>query len=561
MYTTEIFWSFFQEYPTLVICNIIISIVYPIQDIGLPMLYGYVIDSVTEGGHRGMIKPFAYVAGMLIFIQLTHVVSDLQDAKFSPTLRNWISKDMVTKIFDVYETQFKELNAGELISQIVKIPYHLSGFAERIKSGIIPHMLTFLIANIYFFYHDKTLGIGLLIMVATFSYSCLNAPFACEKISIEAADDSNELNEQIDDSLRNLISIYSQDQKQQEIDRLKPYEKKYEDSYEKSMKCSINTRLWVLPIILTFLLVFIYRCYTNIKNKKMKIATFVSLFIMLLYVLDCMLLLTEQISDMIFDWGVICGFDEFFEFTNTPNEIYQNMQTQNYDILDKGITLRNISFTYNGANKPILDNFNLNIKKGERIGILGEIGSGKSTVEKLILKLNIPNSGSIYLDGVDYNNITVKEIRKRIGYVPQNPLLFNRTVLENIRYGNNDVTEHDINKLIDDLHLRDEFLKLENGLMTKSGSRGGSLSGGQRQLCTIMRILLSNPEILVLDEPTSNLDEKSKKMMEKLFDLIMKDKTVIIVTHDDTLMKYCDRTIYMKNGIITKDTNNRQYLY
>lgn len=555
MYSAEVIYDFFQENPTLVICNLIISIVYPIQDIGLPILYGQVIDAASENGHEAMIKPFVYVAAMLIFIQLTHVVSDLQDAKFTPSIRNFITDDMVKKILDTYETKYKELSIGEIISQIVKIPYHLSSLADKIKNGIIPHILTFMIANIYFFYYDRTLGIGLLIMVATFTYSCLAAPFKCEKISVQADTDANELNEQIDDSLRNLISIYSQDQKKQEIERLKPYEDAFKKSYQSSMKCSIMTRLWVLPIILIFLLVFIYRCYTMISTKQMKIATFVSLFVMLLYVLDCMLLFTESISDLIFDWGVVCGFDDFFEKSKETDNVTQEIVSiNNVKIPEKGIFFNDVTFTYTKGKLPILDKFTIHIKPGEKLAIIGDIGSGKSTIEKLVLKLNIPDSGEIYLDGKPYCNITVKELRKHIGYVPQNPLLFNRTVIENIRYGNEkSISEQDVVELIENLGLTGEFTKLESGLHTKVDKNGSKLSGGQRQIVTIMRILLSNPEILVLDEPTSSLDEKTKSLMQKLYDQIMENKTVIMVTHDTTLMKYATRTITMVRGKITGD--------
>jgi ATP-binding cassette subfamily B protein len=562
MYSAEVIYDFFQENPTLVICNLIISIVYPIQDIGLPILYGQVIDAASENGHEAMIKPFVYVAAMLIFIQLTHVVSDLQDAKFTPSIRNFITDDMVKKILDTYETKYKELSIGEIISQIVKIPYHLSSLADKIKNGIIPHILTFMIANIYFFYYDRTLGIGLLIMVATFTSSCLAAPFKCEEISVQADTDANELNEQIDDSLRNLISIYSQDQKKQEIERLKPYEDAFKKSYQNSMKCSIMTRLWVLPIILIFLLVFIYRCYTMISTKQMKIATFVSLFVMLLYVLDCMLLFTESISDLIFDWGVVCGFNDFFEKSKETDNVTQEIVSiNNVKIPEKGIYFNDVTFTYTKGKLPILDKFTIHIKPGEKLAIIGDIGSGKSTIEKLVLKLNIPNSGEIYLDGKPYSNITVKELRKHIGYVPQNPLLFNRTVIENIRYGNEKhISEQDVVELIENLGLTGEFTQLESGIHTKVGKHGSRISGGQRQIVTIVRILLSNPEILVLDEPTSSLDEKTKSLMQKLYDQVMVNKTVIMVTHDTTLMKYATRTITMVRGKITgDDTVNRSH--
>jgi len=416
----------------------------------------------------------------------------------------------------------------------------------------LPYSVTFCIAIIYFMYYDITLGIGLLIMVVAFSWSCLMGPVLCKDIALEAAEEANELNEQIDDDLRNLISIYSQDQKVAEVEKLEPFEAKVEKSFEKAMKCSVKIRVWTLPIILIFLAVFIYRCYTMIRDSTMKVSVFVSLFIMLLYVLSAMITLTEQVRDLIFDIGVISGFDAFYaKSLDKESRTNTNTNTQS----DKmGLYIDNVSFTYPGSSASIIENLNLHIKSGEKLGILGDIGSGKSTVEKLILKLNLPSTGNIYFNGRSYNDMSIKEIRRRIGYVPQNPVLFNRTVLENIRYGNEkSVSEQDIINLLNDLNLMQEFDSLETGIHTKVGKNGSKLSGGQRQAVNLLRILLTNPEVLVLDEPTSSLDEKTKKVMEKLFDVIMQNRTVILVTHDDYLKKYATRTISMTKGQIVSD--------
>ena len=553
MYATELLWDFFKTDPLFCLGNLSFSSIYPLSDIVLPIYYGKVIDVVTEpDGHNKMIKPFVIVGILLVAIQILHMMSDLSDAKFTPRLRNFIVSDMTKKIFDTYESNFKEVFTGELISQVTKIPFHMTTMTDKLKCYIIPFLITYGITIIYFTNLDKILGVGLLITITAFLCACLTSPYYCKAIALKSADDANDLNEDIDDDLRNLISIYSQDQKVNELERLKPQEQTVQASFEKAMNCSIKIRLWVLPLIIAFLWVFLWRCYVMIEENRMKVSVFVSLFIMLLYILGSMVTFSEVCRDLIFDFGIISGFDWFFEESKKPEVTPERTYTAN--VPTEGLFLKDVTFAYPGSSTPIVEHLDLNIKSGEKLGIVGDIGSGKSTIEKLILKLNLPDTGEIYFNGKSYNDISIKELRRRIGYVPQNPILFNRTVLENIRYGNeNKVSEEDVIKLLQDLNLIQEFDKLENGIHTKVGKSGSKISGGQRQAVTLLRILLTNPEVLVLDEPTSSLDEKTKKTMEKLFDNVMENRTVILVTHDDYIAKYATRTITLKKGKIVED--------
>jgi len=253
--------------------------------------------------------------------------------------------------------------------------------------------------------------------------------------------------------------------------------------------------------------------------------------------------LTDQVRDMIFEVGIISNFEDMFSYKH----IYKNEDIPDSLIIpQQGLYLYNISFSYSSTLKPTISHFNLYINNGDRICIVGEIGSGKSTILKLLLKLHEPNYGTIFLNGVSYNNISVKNIRKIIGYVPQQPILFNRSILENIKYSNPHVDDEYIINLLYQLNLSE-------GLNTKIGKNGSKISGGQRQLIWSLRILLHNPDILILDEPTASLDEKTKSLLIRLYEHFMTDKTIIMVTHDQTLMKYAKRMIVMDSGKIVND--------
>ena len=224
----------------------------------------------------------------------------------------------------------------------------------------------------------------------------------------------------------------------------------------------------------------------------------------------------------------------------------------------ENIEIENLFFSYHGSTKKVLKNINLEIEPSEKIAIVGETGSGKSTLIKLLLRLYNPLSGEIRLNGINISKFEMNEFRNQIGYVSQTPFLFNGTIKENITIGGI-FSEEKINEICKSVGI-DEFIKkLPNGINTIVQENGKSLSGGQRQRICIAQALIKNPKILILDEATSNLDAFSEK---KVFDAIAKlDNTIVImVTHRLSSTRSFDRIVLMNDGeIMSVGTHN--YLY
>jgi ATP-binding cassette subfamily C protein LapB len=211
-------------------------------------------------------------------------------------------------------------------------------------------------------------------------------------------------------------------------------------------------------------------------------------------------------------------------------------------------------YRYKNSNVNILDGITLGVKKGEKVLIEGRIGTGKSTLMKLILRYKRSTSGALYLNGRPYSEIDVDELRSKIGYVPQGTILFNRSIYENIVYGNEGkYSISQIQQLVEGLDLSHIFDRFDNGLMTSVGKNGSSLSGGQRQIVWILRVLLQDPDVLLLDEPTASIDEDTKDIVYKLLNNLMDSRTVIMVTHDKTLEEQATRILYIQDGRITWD--------
>jgi len=499
---------------------------------------------------KNILKPFTLAIVVLACLQIGYAMSDWDDAILFPKIQGFIQTSMLSTLFNNYETDYKEMLIGDLISKFVKIPHYLVDKYERIKNYILPYIISYICAIGYFFYYDKYLGIGVTAIFVAYAYFVLRAPYTCNKVSVDKDNYQNYLHEEIDDVLQNLISVYESNQKDEELNRLAGFQKIYGKLYEKVMVCVLSTRLFMLPLIIGFLVFFMMRCVGRIKTGELTSGTFVSLFLILLYLLSSMTGLMDNIREMVFEEGTINSFEDEFNhnIVRRPPKVMLNDPEHL-----PGIYIHDVTYSYSNFKQPILDKFSLYIKPGEKVAIIGDIGSGKSTVLKLILKLYEPQSGEIFLNGVPYSVVDLKQLRKYIGYVPQQPILFNRTVFENIKYGNPNITDAQIEATLKQFGLHDEFSRLQHGLKTQIGKNGTKLSGGQRQLVWCLRVLLNNPQILILDEPTASLDEKTKNLMKSLFDVFMQNRTVLMVSHDPSLIKYADRIVYLQKGKLLFD--------
>lgn len=257
--------------------------------------------------------------------------------------------------------------------------------------------------------------------------------------------------------------------------------------------------------------------------------------------------------------GMIIRFDKTMLSLNNLDEIMsmpvekENKSYISRPNLQGDIQLKDIEFAYKDQNHQTLKNINLTIKKGERIAILGKIGSGKSTLLKLIMNLYEPTKGSVLIDGLDTRQIDPTDLRQSIGCVPQEPFLFMGTIKDNLTIGEQYVSDEELLRVSKIAGL-DEFLgKHEAGYDLLVGERGEGLSGGERQSVTLARALISDPNIIMLDEPTNSMDRQTEKAFIKKMEHIVEDKTLIVVTHKTSLLQLVDRVIIVENGEVVVD--------
>ncbi|WP_312584744.1 type I secretion system permease/ATPase [Atlantibacter sp.] len=223
------------------------------------------------------------------------------------------------------------------------------------------------------------------------------------------------------------------------------------------------------------------------------------------------------------------------------------------ETLTGAIEFRNVTFRYPGSQQVSLNNISLTVTPGEKIGIIGRSGSGKSSLAKLLVGFYQPDEGSVLIDGIDARQIDVHDVRHNIGYAPQDIHLFNGTLRDNLLCGASYVDDETMLRVAEVTGVHEFARRHPSGYNMQVGERGMNLSGGQRQAITLARSLLLDPPVLLLDEPTSSMDNTSEDLIKKALQPIISDKTVLLVTHRASMLSLVDRLIILDNGKIIAD--------
>jgi ATP-binding cassette subfamily B protein len=258
--------------------------------------------------------------------------------------------------------------------------------------------------------------------------------------------------------------------------------------------------------------------------------------------------------------------DEMTEILETPHEIIDSHDARSLKVVKGEIEFKDVGFSYRKT-RSILSRFNLLISPNERIALVGPSGSGKSTIVNLLLRNYDLERGMILIDGQRVVKTTQESLRKNIGVVSQDTILFHRTLKENIRYGKPSATDAEVMRASKLAHSHEFIKNFPEGYSTFVGERGVKLSGGERQRVAIARAILKDSPILILDEATSSLDSQSEDLIQKALETLMKNKTVIVIAHRLSTIMKMDRIIVLHNGKIEEEgshtslTRKRKGLY
>ena len=533
MNINKLILEFLKDNKGYLVAYLLFMLAYPITSLILPKYYGEMIEDLRENKE----PKFKLVLLLLAITNAMYLIMDRIDTVFIPKLQAHIRSNIVKVILENFEDKFEEQELGVLISKIVKLPLVVRDLVRSIRNYIVPITIVLFFIIIRFMIIDKKLGISVFIGIISSIIVLTPIFLRCLKISTEMDESTDHIHEDISELFENMMDIYSMNTTNEELQNLEIKQETVISRYKKTFNAT-NTFRSILTVfsLISFITIVVY-AYQLYRQKEINIALLINVVVSSMYIVNKLGSLSAEIPDLIFNLGSYIRTQKYLSTLNITSFYQENFQVKNGEIkfVDLGIKY---------GDNEVIKNFNMIVKPSESIAIVGKIGSGKSSIIKALLKL-IPYSGRILIDGTDISTINPSSVRSQMLYVRQNPLPFNRTLYENIAYGNNKITMKNVEELFIKYDL-DTFFghKLDSNI----GKKGEKLSGGQRQMIFLLRILLNDNPIVILDEPTSNLDEKSSKYIWKILKDILRSRTVLLITHDNDLATLADRQIKISNN-------------
>lgn len=359
------------------------------------------------------------------------------------------------------------------------------------------------------------------------------------------------------DALTNNLIVRSFAGEKREINHLKSYTNRFTRIYKKDIgfiTAEGSTRVALMVVVQ---IAAIAVAASMVAQNSLSLA---GAIFMLAYM--------QRIGSQLFILGdIIHGYDQALldsqpmtEMLLTPNLVNDDNSAKNLMVKSPTITFSSVAYSYPDGKEKVLSDISIDIPAGQKIGMVGHSGAGKSTITQLLLRFSDVTGGSISIDDQDIRQVSQSSLRNNIAYVPQEPMLFHRSLRENITYGKPDATEKEIRQAARQANALEFIEKLPKGLDTLVGERGIKLSGGQRQRIAIARAILKDAPILILDEATSALDSESEKLIQDALQKLMKGRTSIVIAHRLSTIAKLDRIIVLDNGKIVEDGSHAELI-
>ena len=362
----------------------------------------------------------------------------------------------------------------------------------------------------------------------------------------------------IKEALSNIKIIKIFNLEDSENEKFKTENKKYFNLiFKKSILSNLLTPINETIGLSVGILLIWFGGISVLEDQTMQSDDFIK-FILLLF---AMLQPIRKLSNVnvVFQNGIAAA-ERVFTVLDNDNKIVQKSNPIHIDNFNSSIKFKEVYFKYAGNENMILENINLEIKKGQTLAIVGKSGAGKTTLSDLIPRFYDPYNGNIFIDSYDLKDYSLKSLRSLIGIVTQNIILFNDSIKNNIEYGSKNANDKELINALKSANLYDLVSKLDDGIDTIIGENGIKLSGGEKQRLSIARALVKNPQILILDEATASLDSESEKKVHNAIDNVIKDRTVIVIAHRLSTIINADKIIVMDKGKIVEQGNHSELI-
>lgn len=445
---------------------------------------------------------------------------------------------------------FNDNFTGTLVKKVNRISRAFEGIHDSITWEFLPIALRTSIAISVLFYLNWILGAILLIWATVFV--TINYSFSLYKLKhydLPKVKADSAVTGQLADTITNHSNIKLFSNQKFELKQFKKVTTDWQQKTKKSWFFSQHAEFVQSFSMITVNILLIYTAIKLWSTGQLSIGDFA---LIQFYLLELFRQLWDFGRNIRRLYELIADAEEMTEVLNLPIEIQNKKGAKDLEIRHGQVEFKNISFNYTDE-QNIIRNLSLKIKPGEKVALIGPSGGGKSTITKLLLRLFNLNTGEILIDKQDISKATQESLRANIALVPQDPILFHRSLMDNIRYGRLDASDEAVMAAAKMAHC-DEFIQtFSDKYKTLVGERGVKLSGGERQRIAIARAILSNAKILILDEATSNLDSASEQLIQDALAKLTHHKTTIVIAHRLSTIVNMDRIIVLKEGKIVEE--------
>ena len=554
------------EQDTKVRRGIIYSILNKIFDLAPPILIGIAIDIVVEGSDS-FIGNLGYAdrrQQLIILAILTLIIWGLESAfdyiaavtwrNISQDIEHSLRTDAFNNVLSLDLAFFENKSSGRLMAILNDDVNQLETFLDNGANRLVQTATTVLVIGGTFLYISPLVAVFAFIPIPIIIFGSLRFTNRIAERYTKIRNDIENLNANLSNSITGILTVKSFNREKKESERITLSSNEVKSANYHAIKLSAAfIPIIRIAILFGFTATLLIGGFLALDGE-IKVATY-----------SVMLFITQRLLWPLTELGVIfdsyqkamASFRRIINLKNTSPTIGNG--TEKLESFDEKIKISNLNFEY-VKNFPVLNNISIDIAKGQTTAIVGSTGSGKSTLIKLILRLYDSTSGEIKFDGKNIRDLELDSLRNKIGLVSQDIFLFEGTVFENIAYGNLDANDEEVWEAAR-LSESDKFInQLPNKENTIVGERGQKLSGGQRQRISIARAILKNPEILILDEATSAVDNETEAAIQRSINTLKKGRTVIAIAHRLSTIRNADIIYVLEGGKVVESGNHESLL-
>ena len=558
--TLQIFWQHAKKYPLPVFSICVGILAHTILQNAQPVLYKKLIDVLVLSDFKNNLNPAAHIIWIILVVSIIRLAVarsfNFINNYFQPRVMADLNSTCFAYLHRHSFSFFNDTFVGSLVTKVKRYERAFELIADQLTFDLGRTFLDILVILAVLFFYNKTLGFALLIWVVlylifTYFFSRFKLPYDMKRALADT-----KVTAQLADSITNNFNI-----------KIFAGHKKEETDFNNTVlsQFKIRKKSWDLgttsEVVQSVSMVFLEFVLLTLavkfwKNGIITLGTIALIQGYLNRLFDKLWSVGKHIRAI---YENLADANEMTEILLSPHEISDLKNAENLKVSLGKIEFDNVNFSYL-KNASVLENFNLQIAPTQRIALIGPSGGGKSTIVKLLLRFHDIQSGKILIDGQNIAMVTQDSLRENISLVPQDPILFHRSLMENIRYGKPSATDEEVIKAAKSAFAHEFISKAKDGYQTFVGERGIKLSGGERQRVAIARAILKNAPILVLDEATSSLDSESEMYIQKALKDLMQNKTVIVIAHRLSTIMQMDRIIVLDNGKIVEEGKHQELL-